>query len=365
MTKPLTYEQAKAWIGHKAENGVVFTDDMLRDVMKYVNNVHQLVDSCGGELLVEQKLSIYNWTGELNDKGEPAKGTSDAVILSTDEIIVADLKFGMGVPVSAERNPQLMIYALAALDEFDAGRVLFSHVRLVISQPRIGNFSEWALTVEELLAFGEEVRAAAKACDSEYAPLVTSEKGCKFCKAKATCPALAAEVATTVSGVADIEDFDAFDKPQPAPAMGHDALAAAMSKVKLIEDWCKAVRAETERRLLAGEPVKGYKLVQGKMGNRKWADPEEAEAALKAFRLKTEEMYDLSLISPTTAEKLVDSKTLGPRQWKKLQPLITRSEGQPSVAPESDKRPALVVAADADDFDVVAPSSEVDASAYV
>jgi hypothetical protein len=101
------------------------------------------------------------------------------------------------------------------------------------------------------------------------------------------------------------------------------------------------------------------------MGNRKWADVEEAEATLKAFRLKTEEMYDLSLISPTTAEKLVGNKTIGPRQWKKLLPLITRAEGQPSVAPESDKRPALVVAADTADFDVVTPTPEFSPSEFV
>ena len=64
-------------------------------------------------------------------------------------------------------------------------------------------------------------------------------------------------------------------------------------------------------------------------------------------------MYDLSLISPTTAEKLAGAGTIGPRQWKKVIPLITRSEGSPSVAPESDKRPALVVGGNTDDFDVV------------
>jgi hypothetical protein len=254
-----------------------------------------------------------------------------------------------------------MIYALAALDVFDLVYGPFTRVRLIISQPRLKALSEWVISVDELLAFGEQVKAAAKACDEPDAPLVPSYKGCKFCRAKATCPALRAEVTEAVfqAKAATAEDFDDFtlDTAQVVPQQQATAewLSVAMSKVKLIEDWCKAVRAETERRLLAGQPVPGYKLVQGKMGNRKWADAEEAEAALKTFRLKTEEMYDLSLISPTTAEKLVGNKTLGPRQWKKLQPLITRSEGQPSVAPESDKRPALVVAADTSDFDVVTP----------
>ena len=130
-----------------------------------------------------------------------------------------------------------------------------------------------------------------------------------------------------------------------------DPLAAAMAAVDLIEDWCKAVRAEVERRLLAGVPVPGYKLVEGRRGSRSWASKEEAEATLKSMRLKVEEMYDLSLISPTSAEKLAKAGTIGPRQWPKLQGLITQSNGKPSVAPESDKRPALVMTPPADEFD--------------
>ncbi|MBS4019918.1 MAG: DUF2800 domain-containing protein [Dechloromonas sp.] len=355
---------AQSLVGEKAENGYEFTQDMLDDVRHYTDVIQSLAERPGSELFVEVKLPINTWTGELNDKGEPAKGTSDAVLVIGDELVVADLKFGMGVAVSAEHNPQLMLYALAAYDIFDLTHGPLHRVRLIVSQPRLRALSEWTLTVEELLAFGEQVKAAAKACDEPDAPLNPSEKGCKFCKAKAICPALQAQVNDTVFGAADISDFD---EPEPIhpKSMDEDGLSAAMTRVKMIEDWCKAIRAETERRLLAGTPVPGYKLVQGKMGNRKWSDPEEAEAALKAFRLKTEEMYDLSLISPTTAEKLVSNKTIGPRQWKKLLPLITRSEGQPSVAPESDKRPALVVAADTSDFDVVDTTPEFSPSDFV
>ena len=352
-------------IGLKAENGYEFTQDMLDDVLHYTDVIQALAAHGDATLLfVEAKLPIQPWTGEFDKEGKPAKGTTDAVLVVGDELIVADLKFGMGVPVVAERNPQLMLYALAAFDVFDLTHGPINRVRLIVSQPRLRSLSEWTLSVEELLAFGEEVKAAAKACDEPDAPLNPSEKACKFCRAKATCPALQAQVNDTVFGTADISDFDDPEPIHPK-TLGEDGLSAAMSRVKLIEDWCKAVRAETERRLLAGTPVPGYKLVQGKMGNRKWADPQEAEAALKAMRLKTEEMYDLSLISPTTAEKLVSNKTIGPRQWKKLQPLITRSEGQPSVAPESDKRPALVVAADASDFDVVEQTPEFSPSDFV
>ena len=224
----------------------------------------------------------------------------------------------------------------------------FKTVRLVISQPRTGNFSEWTLSVDDLLAFGKEVKLAAATTRMVDAPLHASEKACKFCKAKATCPALTKAVEATTGAL--FEDMTSPVRPADCTS---DDIANKMAMVKMVEDWCKALRGETERRLLAGEYVRGYKLVQGKMGNRKWSDAEEAEATLKGIRLKVEEMYDLSLISPTTAEKLMGAGTIGPRQWKKVIPLITRSEGQPSVAPESDKRPALVVGGNTDDFDVV------------
>jgi hypothetical protein len=112
------------------------------------------------------------------------------------------------------------------------------------------------------------------------------------------------------------------------------------------------VRAETERQLLVGEPVSGWKLVQGKRGNRAWTSKEEAEATLKAMRIKHEDMYDYAVISPTSADKLAKAEIIGPRQWPKLQALITQSEGKPSVAPASDKREALVLRT-ANDFETV------------
>ena len=118
----------------------------------------------------------------------------------------------------------------------------------------------------------------------------------------------------------------------------------------MIEGWCKAIRAKAEAELLAGHPVPGYKLVEGRRGSRRWTNDAEVEQTLKSMRMKLEEMYDFSLISPTTAEKLHKAGTIGPRQWPKLQGLITQSEGKPSVAPATDKRPALVIQATADEF---------------
>jgi hypothetical protein len=327
-----TNTDAKAYVGRVMEKGNAVTDEMALAVQDYVDYVRDVVAATGGELLIEQKLSINHITGETG-----AKGTSDVVILAAPELIIADLKFGRGVPVDAMDNPQLQIYALAALEEFSLVGD-FDRVRMVIHQPRLGAVSEWTQTVEELNDFAIEVAEAAEITTRENAPLLPTTKGCKFCKAKATCPALRDEVLNT---------FEAI-KPETATT---DELGEAMGKADLVEAWLKAIRAETETKLLAGVPVAGFKLVQGKKGNRAWTNKEEAEALLKTMRVPHDQMYDYSVISPTTAEKLHKSEVIGPRQWPKVQALITQSEGRPSVAPESDKRPALVMSAVLSDFD--------------
>jgi hypothetical protein len=113
-----------------------------------------------------------------------------------------------------------------------------------------------------------------------------------------------------------------------------------MNAVGMIEDFCKAIRAEVEAQLLKGNAIPGYKLVRGKQGNRQWASEEEAEAALKKMRLKQEDMYSFRVLSPTAIEKFMKET---PKRWESLQGLITRKEGAISVAPEDDRRPAVDV----------------------
>jgi hypothetical protein len=152
-----------------------------------------------------------------------------------------------------------------------------------------------------------------------------------------------------------------LEDPEPGIGATDDGhLAVLMESVDLVEGWCKAVRAEVERRLLAGTAVPGYKLVRGRQGNSAFADEAAAEAMMKTFRLKREEMYDFVLISPTSAEKLAADGVIGKKQWPKLQEMIRRSDGKPSVAPASDKRPALVIGKVEDDFMAIA---EYDAAA--
>lgn len=344
--------------------------DMAWCGQQYVDYVQGLA---GDFLLVEQRVRFGPAIGiEAEDDGF---GTADAIVGKGDELIVGDLKCGRGVEVTAGNeddgpNPQLALYAIGALAELQGLAGDFTTVRLVIVQPRAGGVSEYALTVAELEEWARNVALPAAGMvqkarlfggDNEIALqmfLAPSEKGCKFCAAKATCPALRDEVASALNpnhSIATPEDFiEALDSTSPAGAADEPQwISAALSKVDLIEDWCKAVRAEAERRLCEGQPVPGYKLVAGKKGARAWADDAQAEEVLrKQMRLPIEKAYNLKLISPPQAEKLHKAGDIGPRQWPKLQALITQGEGKPHVAPESDPRPAITVAATADDFDL-------------
>lgn len=354
------------------------SEEMAEYVQVYVDQVrarveeYKLAGAEGVSLLVEQKLSIGHITGE-----EGATGTGDAIIIASwpngdATLDVGDLKTGMGVAVEAENNPQLQLYALGALEEY--GLLWeFNRVRLTIYQPRLRSVpSEWELDPDELNEFGKIAKAraasaliakgfAANWVDGPTYDYLNPGDHCRtgFCNARATCPKLAAYVEEGVGadfealapaddGVADYVTMAIIDGG--VAAFRDDDLSAKMQAVDIIEDWCRAVRAEVERRLLAGTPVPGFKLVQGRKGARAWSSADEAEAIMKSMRLKQDEMYDFKLISPTTAEKLLKGT---PKRWNRLSEVITQSEGKPSVAPESDKRPALEVKPVEDDFGVV------------
>jgi hypothetical protein len=380
---------------HGVAKSASIEKEMAEFVQVYLDAIREYAQ--GNELLVEQRLEFSRYV-DVPDQF----GTSDAVILTEDEIQVHDLKYGRGVKVDADNNEQLMLYALGALDTFGPLGD-FKRIRMVIHQPRLQHLSEWSCTVDELLAFAAKAKERAyhaiqvlehEKPDAIVHHLTPGEKQCRFCKAKAICPALRDNVLATVAddfvdlekgevavSIVDAErilaqaygvtpkavDFESADttarfivkKPNLTPQLecaearivssDDQHLATCMDAADMIESWCKAVRAEVERRLLAGSFTDGrYKLVEGRRGARNWSDAEAAEALLKSFRLKTEQMYDFSLISPTSAETVLAKAS--PKRWAKAQALICRSDGKPSVAPASDKRPAIVKKPIADDF---------------
>lgn len=325
-------------------------EEMVEAVGRYVDTVWAL--SQGNELLVEQRVDFSHIVGVPE-----SFGTADAVIIAGKELQIHDLKYGKGVRVDAEQNEQLQLYALGALEQFSM-LYDFETIRLFIHQPRLNHVSEWALTVEELQTFGERAQEAAAHvivmfniadCEGvETLPqenFTPGEKQCRFCKAKGGL--CASEAQARLNAVAD--DFvdltqsvgeQLVDAAKRVPLLTNEQLADIYSQVGLIESFCKAVCDRVSAELNAGHPVPGFKLVTGKQGNRAWSDEEAARALLKdQFRYKTEEVFDLKLISPTKAEKLI--KKASPRRWTKVEALITRADGKPTVAPESDPRPAL------------------------
>lgn len=344
-------------IEFKDNNDIVHwlvTQDMADHVDDYVKLVRELAE--GKTLLVERKVPIDHLTGETG-----ATGTSDVVIVDTTgkNLTVVDLKYGMGVRVDALENPQLQMYALGALEEYGLLGD-FETVSMYIHMPRLNFVSEYHVDTRDLLNFGRDVSAAAEQVrlaqsldfsngmeDLTMGFFTAGEKQCRFCKAKATCPALLAEVTEIVGGAATAADFADFVPETIDANTGDNYLPMAMSKVDLVEAWCKAIRAETERRLFAGQKVDGFKLVEGKRGHRKWRSETEVEDLFKTFRMRQDEMYDLSLISPTKAEKVFKQN---PKRWAKVTDLITQNEGKPSVAPATDKRPEMVVTSIAEEF---------------
>lgn len=339
------------WDQEAAEtrSGFMVDLEMAEFVQKYVDAVRSQAE--GNELLVEQRVNFSSFIDAEN-----AFGTGDAIIIGQTEIQIHDLKYGRGVKVDAEGNEQLKLYALGALSDFGMFGD-FTHARLVIHQPRLGHVSESVVTIEDLYDFAHRAKNTVqmiKAIDAgtalfqEKDMLNPGEKQCHWCKAKATCPALTKAVIETVAG--EFDDLSACDLEaeikqavENVPQHENQMLAKLYAALPLIESWSKAVSIAVADKLHGGEQVPGFKLVQGRAGNRTWSNAEEAEQVLKGMRLKVEDMYDLKLISPTNAEKLQKAGVIGPRQWSKVQDLIVRPDGKPTVAPESDKRPALEV----------------------
>lgn len=362
--------------------------DMASFVQNYVDAIHsrmgqfRLRGAVSVELLVEVKVEFSAFVGFPDQFG-----TSDAVLLiewpdGTMQIDVNDLKFGRGVKVDAATfeladdgtckyvlddctrgNKQMMIYALGAYDQFQA---LGDYTRAswCIHQPRLGHISEAECDMADLVAWaaGHLKPAAERAImylesrGTKFSPsdFTPGEKQCMWCKASGSCAAAAKHVFDSITG--DFVDLNAEIATQVAPAaldrIGHmtpEQLSQSMLLADFVENIVKAWRTRVESKLFLNEPVPEFKLVDGKQGNRAWTSEQEAEAALKAFRLKQDQMYKFKVISPTDAEKLLAKEQ--PKRWTKLQPLIKRAPGKPSVAHVSDPRPALVLAPLDDAFD--------------
>lgn len=313
-------------------------EGMRIHVQEYVDRI--LKAAQGHELHVEVRVDTSAAIGV-----EGQFGTADAVIVRDDCIEVHDLKYGQGKRVSAERNEQMMVYALGALDMFDLlGEI--EKVKLVIHQIRLGDEDAWECSVDELRTFAGDLKRAAKLALSDEPPFNAGEEQCRWCKGKSICQH-AATHALDVTSPADANDFADLTVQEFVQAMPVETFEAYYDKLSFVKDWLQAMHDRALSEAMAGTSVR-YKAVQGRAGARRWKNEAEAENVMKSMRLKQDEMYQKKPITPTAAEKLLKDN---PRKWSRLESLVEKPEGKPTVVPVDDKRPAITNTAAAADFE--------------
>jgi len=318
----------------------------------YIDDVRRR--AIGGSLYVEYGIKIP-------ELGDDQGGMADALIYKDGHLTVEDLKYGTGEKVFAKDNSQLMLYLLGALQDMQLLGNPVDKLTGVICQPRLGHIDECTWTMDELLDFGRKaalaVEHAGKAIiEPNPAFLSPGEKQCRWCRAKAVCPALSKFVADEVRCEFETIEAGATPTPTPTPPVDTIRLAKAKLAVPLIRDWCNAVDMEVSRLVTAGEKVIGpdglpYKFVQGDEGKRAWSDETTAEAALLG-QLPPEKVYaPRKIITAPQAGKLLDKKKTA-QLWEDIfKPLIKRAEGKPILSLGSDTRTPFTGSASASEFE--------------
>lgn len=250
-------------------------------------------------------------------------GTGDCIIVSDNVLEIIDFKYGKGVRVEAAGNPQMKLYALGAYLEYNT---LFDidSVRMTIFQPRLsGVQSSDEITVKELLEWAEKyVKPRAKLAykgEGEFAP---SEEVCKFCRAKAQCKARADK------------NLKLFDEAPDVLLLTPEDAGKILEQAGDIQSWLADLESLVSSTLLAGQPVAGWKMVEGR-SNRRFADELKVVAAMKSAGYDESLLYERKLITLTQMEKDFGKKAVA----ETLGELIVKPQGKPTLAPAKDKRP--------------------------
>ena len=357
-------QDAKHFIGLQLEDhdGSFVVDD---ERAARVQVALDYIESRGGIVTAERKVDPAPLVGRRD-----LAGTVDVRIVFPDtmDIEIIDYKDGIGV-VDAEGNPQLEQYALGVLAELE-GVAKVNKVTMTIIQPRntvrgLPTISSHTVDAAYIL---NDVRKTiieqARATDDVNPPLVPGDKQCRWCKAKGSCAALSNSVMKEVGVMFTPIASPALDVAQQSAnkdpaAMSGEQLQQILEAAPLLRQMIEAVEAEAQRRLEAGQVVPGFKLVNGR-GSWVWslAEDEIADKLIKMGVPKTA-VYETKLVSPAKAEKLTWEKrdgtkvSLSPRQLRTLETeYVTKMAGKPTLAPESDSRPAVTMNA-APMFDAV------------
>lgn len=251
-------------------------------------------------------------------------GTGDCLIIAEPVLEVIDFKYGKGVRVEASDNSQMQLYGLGALNEF-GDLYDIETVRMTIFQPRLsGTFDTADKTVKALTTWATKtVKPRAKLADQGKGDFAPSEETCRFCRAKNQCRARTEE---------NLKLFD--DSPDPL-LISLDEAADILKKAGDIESWLKDLKELVSKALTQGEAVEGWKMVEGR-SVRKFADEDKVVAAMREAGIEDAMLFERKLISLTQMEKDFGKKRVG----EILKDLIVKPKGAPTLAPESDKRPA-------------------------
>lgn len=305
------------------ENLTWFNEEMADCADGYtayiMEQVAEIKEHCADPVvLVEQRVDFSRWVQE-------GFGTADCIIIADGILQICDYKHGRGVEVSAEKNPQMMCYALGALEIFD-GIYDIDTVRMTIYQPRLSNVSTCEISKDDLYLWADEVLKPA-------ADLAFSGEGdfrcgrwCTFCKAKDDCRARA-EANMKLAGYE-------FRLP---PLLTDEEIEVILGKLDDLISWASDIREYALQQAVCGKQWSGWKLVEGR-SNRKYIDEQTVASIVKDAGF---DPYEYKVLSITAMQKL-----LGKSRFEELLAgCIEKPAGKPTLVPVGDKRPEITTAA--------------------
>lgn len=252
-------------------------------------------------------------------------GTADCILIGGGTIHVVDFKYGKGVPVSAEGNPQLALYALGA---YEAYKLLYpiERIRMSVVQPRIDNNSEWETSLTELLAFGEYAKKKAALAWDGKGDFKPGTDICKFCRAKAQCRARS-----------DHNVKQAFEIGELPPLITAEEAGKRLEALEDVVKYQKDLQEWALSECLAGKEVPGWKAVEGR-GSRDWTDMDTAfERLVKSGVTEEAMLWEKKPLTLAQVEKLVGKKDF----TDSVGDLVIKNPGKPTLVKGSDKRDAI------------------------
>lgn len=305
----------------KLKTDAVWDDEMLHTAETYVEHLTERAMEFANEPYIAFEVKV-----DISDYVPEAFGRCDCVMFGGDTLIITDYKHGKGVPVSPDENPQLMLYALGALKLYKPlfGAAL-KNVTVYIDQPRINAYDGWTCTVDELLTWGESVKPKAQMAFMGFGEYHAGD-WCRFCRANGICKAQAEQ---------QIGAFDDFSAAigNPSALLSSAEMGEVLKRGETLVSWYESVKEKALESLLNGEKIPGYKVVEGR-STRCWTDQDKALDRLQESGVDRAVIYDSV---PKTLAQL--EKLLGTAKFKELVgEFVTKPQGKPTIAPESDSR---------------------------